>query len=101
VFASFIGFPGPSYCPDARELEGDVIWVEILGSSDIRDFTLERLLRSLSEVDNTPELIGLLQQILVFDPLRRPEVSDFLDHPWFTSIEAPAERQGPTGCLVC
>jgi len=108
MFAFFTGFPGSSYYPDARDLEEEVLFIELPGSSNIRDFSLERLLRSLSEVEDKPELIKLLQQIFVFDPLRRPEVSDVLDHPWFTGssssaapTEASVERQGPTGCLVC
>jgi len=78
-------------------------------SSSTRDTSLEEILQSMSEVDDTPELIGLLEQILVFDPFRRPEVSGVLRHPWFkgssssttpsgspssstTSSEPPSER---------
>ena len=81
MFAFFIGFSGTSY------------------SSDTRDTSLEEILLSMSEVDDTPELIALLEQILVFDPLQRPEVSDVLHHTWFacsssstTSSEPPSER---------
>ena len=44
---------------------------------------LENLVRSLSKVGDTSGLVALLRWILVFDPPRRPDVSDLLNHPWF------------------
>jgi len=52
--------------------------------------TLEEVVRSTSGVDDTPEVITLLQQILVLDPLRRPDASDLLNHPWFVGLSNPA-----------
>jgi len=37
----------------------------------------------------------LLQQILVFDPLRRPSMSDLLKHPWFIGASDMAILSGP------
>ena len=62
----FNGFPGTSY------------------SSSTCDISLEQM------VPDTLGLIALLQQILVFDPLRRPDVSDFVHHPWFAGSSSPA-----------
>ena len=45
--------------------------------------SLEQRVLSSSKVDDTPELITLLHQILIFDPLQRPDASDLLNHPWF------------------
>jgi len=56
---------------------------------------LEQWIRSDSKVDDTPGLIALLQQILVFDPLRRPSVSDLLKHPWFVGVSDMAILPGP------
>jgi len=58
-------------------------------SSSTRDTSLQEILQLMSKVDDTPGLIALLEQILVFDPLRRPEVLDFLHHPWFTERLMP------------
>ena len=84
MFAFFIGFSGTSH------------------SSSTLGTSLEQKLQSFSAVDDTPGLIGLLQQILVVDPLQRPEVSEFVTHPWFvgpsspaTSSGSPSERLGP------
>ena len=59
------------------------------------DYSIEELLQLMSKVDDTPGLITLLQQILVFDPLRRPGVSDVLDHPWFIGSSDPATLSRP------
>ena len=56
---------------------------------------LEWRIQSRSKVDGTPGLIQLLQQILVFDPLRRPSVSDLLNHPWFVGSSDTAILPGP------
>jgi len=50
---------------------------------------LEQRVRSGSKIDDTPGLIALLQEILVFDPLRRPGVSDLLNHPWLVGSSDP------------
>jgi len=59
-----------------------------------RSPTLERWVRLDSKVDDTPGLIQLLQEILVFDPLRRPSVSDILEHPWFVGSSDTAAIPG-------
>ena len=59
-----------------------------------RNYPFEERVLSNSEVDDAPGLITLLQQILVFDPLRRPGVSDLLNHPWFVGSSDPATLSG-------
>jgi len=49
--------------------------------SNAHDPSPEHRVQSTSEVDDTPGLTALLQQILVLDPLRRPDVSGLLNHP--------------------
>ena len=46
---------------------------------------LEGKVRSLSEVGDTSRLIALLRRALVLEPVRRPDVSDVLDDPWFVA----------------
>ena len=60
-----------------------------------RDTPLEEWVRSDTKVDDTPGLIQLLQQILVFDPLRRPSASDLLKHPWFVGSSDAAIGPAP------
>ena len=76
IFALFIGLPGTSYSPATPGI------------------SLEQRVQSISEVDDTLGLITLLQQILVLDPLQRPEVSDFLHHPWFVGSSSPTTPSG-------
>jgi len=57
--------------------------------------SLEQMIQSGSKIDDTPGLIQLLQQILVFDPLRRPSVSDLLNDPWFVGASDVAILPGP------
>ena len=53
--------------------------------------SLEQLIRSVSNVvDDTPELIALLQRTIVYDPLQRLDVTDILEHPWFVGPPHPA-----------
>ena len=56
---------------------------------------LEQWVRSETKVDDISGLIQLLQQILVFDPLRRPSVSDLLKHPWFVGSSDTVILPGP------
>ena len=63
----------------------------VIGTSDT---SLEQRLQSISEVDDTPGLTTLLQQILVIDPQRRPDASDLLDHPWLVD---PSDLPTPSG----
>ena len=60
------------------------------------DTSLEQRVRSFSRVDDTLGLITLLRQMLVFDPLLRPDVSDFLDHPWFVCSSSPLIPSSPS-----
>ena len=72
--------------------------MECTGASYVastRNAPLEQRVRSTSRVDDTPGLITLLQQILVFDPLRRPSVSDLLKHPWLVDLSDPTTLSGP------
>jgi len=72
--------------------------MESIGASYVastRNVPLEERIRSGSEVGDTPGLIQPLQQILVFDPLRRPSVSDLLNHPWFGGSSDTAILPGP------
>jgi len=62
--------------------------------SSTGDTPLEQRVRSTSEVDDTPGVTTLLQCVLVLDPLRRPLVSDFLNHPWFADSSSPATPSG-------
>ena len=57
--------------------------------------TLEQGVRSMSNLGGIPELIALLQQVLVFDPLLRPDMSDLLNHPWFIGSSDLASSSGP------
>jgi len=62
--------------------------------ASIRTASFERRIRLNSKVDDGPGLIQLLQQILVFDPLRRPSVPDLLKCPWFvgaSDVAIPSE----------
>jgi len=63
--------------------------------SDPTDAPLEENVRSDSTVDDVPGLITLLQWILVYDPLRRPDVPALLNHPWFVDSPVPDIRPGP------
>ena len=76
-----LGSPGTSYTSTT--------------SARTRDDSLEQRVRSISEVDDIPGLIALLQQILVLDPLQRPDVSGLLDHPWFVDSSSPAIQSNP------
>jgi len=60
-----------------------------------RDTSFEQNVQSASEVDDAPGLAALLQQVLIVDPLRRPGVSDLLNHPWFVGPPNPATPSGP------
>ena len=51
-------------------------------ATNTRD-TLEEKVQSITGLSDWPGLATLLHQILVFDPLRRPCMSDLLKHPWF------------------
>ena len=65
--------------------KGPCLLMESIGmsySTNIRD-TLEQRVQSVTGLNDTPGLTTLLQQILVFDPLQRPGMSDLLKHPWF------------------
>jgi len=78
-------------------LERRCLFTESTGasySSGTGDTSLDLMIRSISEVDDTSGLTTLLQNILVFDPLRRPDVSDLLDHPWFVGSSSPATPSG-------
>ena len=44
---------------------------------------LKQRIEPLEDITNKQGLIALLQRILVIDPLRRSELSDVLDDPWF------------------
>lgn len=59
-----------------------------------RDTSFEQNVLSNSEVDDAPGLVALLQWVLVLDPLRRPSMSDLLDHPWFVDPPNPAPPSG-------
>ena len=48
-----------------------------------RDASLKQRMRSIAGVNDTSWLAAPLQQILVFDPLRRTTMSDLLNHQWF------------------
>ena len=63
------------------------------GARDTDTFFEQNVL-SNSEVDDAPGLATLLQRVLVLDPLRRPSVSDLLDHPWFAGPPNPATPSG-------
>ena len=58
------------------------------------DTTLEQMIQSLSEVDDTSRLTALLQKMLVFEPQGRTNVSDVLDDPWFVSSPGRAASSG-------
>ena len=59
------------------------------------DPCLEERIRSSAEVDDTAGLISLLRKVLVFEPPRRPDVSDILDHPWFGESSSPSAHLVP------
>ena len=78
-------------------LEGSYSLMESTGASNVistGDASLKQRLQSISEVDDTPGLTTLLQQILVIDPQRGPDVSDLLDHPWLVD---PSDPPTPSG----
>lgn len=58
--------------------------------------SLGRVLSASSVDGDTPELITLLQRILVYDPLQRLDVTDILKHPWFVGPPHPAAPSGPS-----
>lgn len=55
---------------------------------------LKQKIRSFSEVDDASGLTALLQKILVLEPIRRPDVSDTLDDPWFVGSSSPVASSG-------
>lgn len=63
-------------------------------STNARDNSFEQNIQSLSELEESLELTALLLQILVIDPLRRPDVPEILDHPWFMGSPSPAAPSG-------
>ena len=77
-----LGSPGASYF--SRTLDRSL------------NTSLEQRVRSFSRVDDTLGLITLLRQILVLDPVRRPDVSDFVDDPWFVDSSSPLIPSSPS-----
>jgi serine/threonine protein kinase len=63
-------------------------------AASARDTSLDQVVQSYSEVDDTPGLAKLLRQILVLDPLQRPGTSDLLNHPWFIVSADPVIPSG-------
>ena len=77
---------------------GSCFLTESTGASDVAGtpaISLEQRVRSISKVDDAPELITLLQRVFVFDPLRRPDVLDLLNHPWFVGSSDPSTPSEP------
>jgi len=80
-------------------VKGSRLTMEFTGASYVaspRTAAFGRRIRSNSKVDDIPGLIQLLQQILVFDPLRRPSVPDLLKYPWFVGASDVAIPPEPT-----
>ena len=71
-----MGSPGASYAINAH------------------DISLEQRIRLDSEVDDTAGLTTPLQQTLILDPRRRPDLSDLLNNPWFVGSPDPATPSG-------
>ena len=81
-------------------IKGSRFSTEPTGASFVtstRRAPLEQGVQSILKVDDTPELITLLQEVLVFDPQRRPDVSDILNHPWFAGMLVPTSLSGWEG----
>lgn len=77
-------------------LEGSRFLMESAGTSyaiGTPGTSLEQCIGSTSEVDDTPGLTAVLQQILKFDPVQRPSALDILSYPWFTSSSSGSESE--------
>jgi len=80
-------------------IQDSSFFMECAGASYVAstsETTLEEMVRLNSKVNDTSDLITLLQQILVLDPRLRPGVSNLLNHPWFAGSEGPVTLPEPS-----